>query len=70
VTRREGWGSVALHTSHVGNEAKSSKGAVAYFEADHGAHNRVGGGEGVIELMRVFLRGETPDELEYSIMGS
>ncbi|GHJ87431.1 hypothetical protein NliqN6_3833 [Naganishia liquefaciens] len=70
VTHREGWGSVALHTTQVHDGKPTRKGAVAYFEADHGAHNRVGGGEGVIELMRVFLSNDTPDELESSIMGS
>lgn len=43
--------------------------AVAYFEADHGAHNRVGGGEGVIELMRAFINSNTAEELEFSVTG-
>lgn len=67
ITRREGWGSIALHTADQQEGGQSQ--AVVYFEADHGAHNRVGGGEGVIELMRAFLDSETGKELKYSVTG-
>lgn len=67
VTRREGWGSVALHTEEPRMGGQNQ--AVAYFEADHGAHNRVGGGEGVIELMRAFINSNTAEELEFSVTG-
>jgi hypothetical protein len=60
---------------HVPDDARSKDvksthdGGVAWFEADHGAHNRVGGGEGVIQLMQAFLQSETALDLKYSILG-
>jgi hypothetical protein len=67
VIHREGWGSVALRAVDKREDGQSQ--AVAYFEADHGAHNRVGGGEGVIELMRAFINSGTGEGLEYSVTG-
>lgn len=67
ITHREGWGSIALHTGDQQEGGQSQ--AVVYFEADHGAHNRVGGGEGVVELMRAFLNSETVQAMEYSVTG-
>lgn len=72
VVRREGWGSVMLHVpdeGRDGDDASTHNGGVAWFEADHGAHNRVGGGEGVIQLMQAFLESEAPSDLAYSILG-
>ncbi|KAJ9127002.1 hypothetical protein QFC24_001233 [Naganishia onofrii] len=72
VVRREGWGSVTLHVpdeGRDGDDASTHNGGVAWFEADHGAHNRVGGGEGVIQLMQAFLESEAPSDLAYRILG-
>ncbi|KAJ9098661.1 hypothetical protein QFC21_004309 [Naganishia friedmannii] len=73
VVKREGWGSVMMHvpeeTRRGDGGSSDIGGGVAWFEADHGAHNRVGGGEGVIQLMQAFLQSETPSDLAYNILG-
>ncbi|KAJ9094129.1 hypothetical protein QFC19_008081 [Naganishia cerealis] len=72
IVKRDGWGTVALHISddptldHIDSLVH---GGVAWFEADHGAHNRVGGGEGVIEMMRAFVQSDKRKDLECSILG-